>query len=166
MKYIVIGCDAVGKTTLIEELSKRTGLPIVKGSSFEMTDGKTNDELYKAFIELTKMDNVIFDRFSYCNYVYANTFPDYASLELVQLRLLEFLMNSDEVTLIYLVADIETIIERFKTRGEDYVAPEQVEGIIKLYEEALENSLLNVNTFDTTEMTTDEIVDIILNPPY
>lgn len=166
VKYIVVGIDASGKTTLINELSKRTGLPVVKGSSFEITEGKTNDELFKTFIELAKEDNVIYDRFAYCNYVYANTFPDYASLELVQIRMLEYLMNDDDTVLIYLEADIETILERFKSRGEDYVKPEQVEGIIKLYEHVLENTLLNVNAFNTSEMTTDEIVDTILNPQY
>lgn len=162
MVIIVTGIDCSGKTTLIEQLSKRMNYEVVRGSSFQLTANKTNDELFKTFLELTKLENVIFDRFSFCNFVYAPLYEDYSQLTIEQIRLIEQNLPKGS-RIIYLTADKETIIERFNTRGEEYVSEDKIDAILKGYEEVLENTTLQIDKFNTTYMSTDEIVEFLLN---
>lgn len=161
INYIVVGTDCSGKTSLVEMLSDITELKVVKGSSFQ--DSKcTQDELFNKFLEFTKMDNVIFDRFSYCNEVYAEMYDDFAMLSDEQRRFIEREMK-DEATIIYLYADDEVLENRFNSRGDDYVSLEKLKYAKGKYEEALHKvEHLEVVKFDTGKMTTKEIVEQIL----
>lgn len=160
-KIVVIGCDGVGKTTFINKLAEVIGYSVVKGSSFEMTEGKNNEELFEAFNELTELENVIFDRFTYCNYVYASEFADYASLTVDQIRELEKVLQ-DDTLLIYLTAKTETIIDRFNTRGEDYVRINQIDSIKEKYDYILFECELRNVSFNTSYIDSDSIVEVVL----
>jgi gluconate kinase len=160
LNYYVIGCDGTGKTTLVNKLSEVTGMPVVRGSSFELTANKNQDELFESFKSLLKYDNVIFDRFIYCNEVYAPLYKDYSCLSDSQRREIEAdLPEGSE--LIYLVAEKETIINRFNTRGEEYVKEDKIETILSSYEESLSKTTIPVSKFNTTHLSTEEIVGII-----
>lgn len=161
MNYIVVGTDCSGKTSLVNMLSDITEFKIVKGSSFEHSQC-TQDELFEKFIEFTKMDNVIFDRFHLCNAVYAPMYDDFAMLSDEQRRVIERLMK-DKAILIYLYADDEVLEERFNSRGDEYVTLDKLKYAKGKYEEALHKAEgLKVVKFDTGKMTTKEIVEQIL----
>lgn len=161
INYIVVGTDCSGKTSLVEMLSDITEFKVVKGSSFQ--DSKcTQDELFNKFLEFSKMDNVIFDRFSYCNEVYAEMYDDFAMLSDEQRRFIEREMK-DKATIIYLYADDEVLEKRFNSRGDDYVSLDKLKYAKGKYEEALHKvEHLEVVKFDTGKMTTKEIVEQIL----
>ena len=72
----VIGCDASGKSTFIEALSKELGYPVKKGSSFELAK-KSQDELFEFFKANQELENTILDRDFYCNLCYAPLYKDY-----------------------------------------------------------------------------------------
>lgn len=163
INYIVVGTDCSGKTSLVEMLSDITEFKVVKGSSFQHSNC-TQDELFNKFLEFTKMDNVIFDRFTYCNEVYAPMYDDFAMLSDVQRRFIELEMK-DKSTIIYLYAEDEVLEKRFNSRGDDYVSLDKLKYAKGKYEEALHKvEHLEVVKFDTGKMTTKQIVeDILLN---
>lgn len=161
INYIVVGTDCSGKSSLVEMLSDITEFKEVKGSSFQHSQC-TQDELFDKFLEFTKMDNVIFDRFTFCNEVYAEMYDDFAMLSDEQRRFIEQEMK-DKSTIIYLYADDEVLEERFNNRGDDYVSLEKLKYAKGKYEESLSKVKdIEVVKFDTGKMTTKEIVEQIL----
>lgn len=162
MIIITCGCDATGKTTLIEQLSKELNYNIVKGSSFQITGNKTNKELFESFTDLLETDNVIFDRYIYSNYVYAPLYEDYSVLTEEQVRFIERELKGDAIV-IYLTASTETIKQRFETRGEEYVSIDEIDKIKLGYEKVLMHSDLPVYTYNTSIISTEEIVEDIMD---
>ena len=161
INYIVIGTDCSGKTSLVEMLSDITEFKILKGSSFQHSQC-TQEELFNKFLEFTKLDNVIFDRFSYCNEVYAEMYEDFAMLSDEQRRFIEQKMK-DKATIIYLYADDEVLEKRFNSRGDEYVTLDKLKYAKGKYEESLSKVKdLEVVKFDTGKMITKEIVEQIL----
>lgn len=159
--YIVVGTDCSGKTSLVDMLSDITEFKVIKGSSFEQSQC-SQDELFKKFLEFTKMDNVIFDRFTFCNEVYSQMYDDFAMLSDEQRRFIEQEMK-DRATIVYLYADDEVLENRFNSRGDDYVSLDKLKYAKGKYEEALHKvEHLEVVKFDTGKMTTKEIVEHIL----
>lgn len=164
--YILEGSDATGKTTLAKQLSDKLELLTIKGSSFEQSDC-TNEELYKHFKKVANLDNVIVDRHIYSNRIYATLYKDYAILSDKQRTKIENIFKQDALV-IYLTADEETIIKRLKQRGDKYVTPDKVAPILNLYQVAISDALDNNVTvlyYDTSILSTEEIVEDILNYP-
>lgn len=161
MNYIVVGTDCSGKTSLVNMLTDLTEFKVVKGSSFEHSKC-TQDELFEKFLEFTKMDRVIFDRFTYCNEVYAPMYDDFAMLSDEQRRVIEKEMK-DKATIIYLYADEEVLEKRFNSRGDDYVTLDKLKYAKSKYEETFHKvEHLEIVKYDTGKMTTKEIVEQIL----
>lgn len=157
---IVCGVDGAGKTTLINQLQSLLNYDVVKGSSFELSSC-TNEELYNKFNEMTTYDNIIFDRFIYCNEVYAPLYKDFAMLSDDQRREIERKMK-DKAIIIYLYADLETLIERINVRGDDYVTVDKLATIMEKYNESLSKvEDLPTFRFNTTDTSTSEIVRFI-----
>lgn len=161
INYIVVGTDCSGKTSLVGMLSDITEFKIVKGSSFSHSQC-TQDELFEKFLEFTKMDNVVFDRFTFCNEVYAPMYDDFAMLSDEQRRFIERELKGEAIV-IYLYADDEVLEQRFNYRGDDYVTLDKLKYAKGKYEESLNKIKdLEVVKFDTGKMTTKEIVEHIL----
>lgn len=160
-KIVVVGVDGAGKTTFINRLAEEITYDVVKGSSFTMSEGKTNEELFEEFNKLCEMENVIFDRFTYCNYIYASMFDDYASLTESQIKKIEHKIKNDTL-LIFITANTNTIESRFKTRGEDYVDISQVDEIKTKYFNILDDTVLTRLNFNTTYIGTEEMVNCVL----
>lgn len=163
MNYDVIlveGSDCSGKTSLIELLSKELGFKVVRGSSFELSQC-TNEELYEKFKEMTKEENVIFDRFIYSNEVYAQLFDDFAILTNEQRFEIEDSINS-RAMLVYLEADMNTLTTRMDKRGDDYVTVDRLQGIKDKYEESLSKSTLDYIRIDTSNITPEQVLDMVM----
>lgn len=161
INYIVVRTDCSGKTSLVEMLSDITEFKAVRGSSFEHSQC-TQKELFNKFLEFTRMDSVIFDRFTYCNEVYAPMYDDFAMLSDEQRRFIEQEMK-DKAIIIYLYADDKVLEQRFNSRGDDYVSLEKLKYAKRKYEEVIHKiEHLEVIKFDTGKMTTKEIVEHIL----
>ena len=161
MLLIACGCDTTGKTTLVNALAERLDYDVVKGSSFEITGGKNQEELFEAFMELTALENTILDRYIYSNEVYSPLYNDYSCLNDEQRRFIEREVQGATL-IIYLSAPVEVIKERFRTRGEDYVDEDKIETILHNYEESLNKSNLTILRYDTSQSTTEEIVESII----
>ena len=162
MIVIVTGCDATGKTTLIERLAEELDYIVLRGSSFELTAGKSNEELFGTFNNIINVDNVIFDRFTYCNYVYAPLYDDYSVLTEEQVRFIERELKGSAIV-IHLTADTETIKNRFETRGEEYVSVDKIDTIKLGYNKVLAKAELPVYTYNTSVISTESIVEDVLD---
>ena len=162
MIIITVGIDCSGKSTLIEKLAEELDYIILRGSSFELTAGKTNQELFDTFVGLTDVDNVVFDRFTYCNYCYAPLYDDYSVLTEEQVRFIERELKGEAIV-IHLTADTETIKQRFETRGEEYVSVDKIDTIKSSYNEILANADLPVYTYNTSIISTEAIVEDIID---
>lgn len=154
--YIVVGADCVGKTTLINLLSDAKRLNVVKGSSFEQSK-LPHDQLLKNFEKLANKRYTIFDRFIYCNYVYATLYKDYAILTEEERRHIESLLSYD-TCIIYLHAPTKVLKERLAVRGDEYVDGTNFDEIKELYVESLAQATIPVYTFDTSILSAEEIV--------
>lgn len=142
-------------------LSDITEFKVMKGSSFSHSQC-TQDELFEKFLEFTMMDNIIFDRFTFCNEVYAEMYDDFTMLSDEQRRFIEQELKGEAI-IIYLYADDEVLEHRFNTRGDDYVTLDKLKYAKGKYEESLSKVKdLEVVIFDTGKMTTKEIVEHIL----
>jgi len=154
------GCDATGKTTLAKQLSDKLNMLIVKGSSFENAECD-NTQLFKHFNKVANASNVIIDRTIYSNRVYATLYDDYAILTDEQRMQIEDKFKNKTLVL-YLTADVDTIIDRINVRGDDYVTPDKIQSIVSNYNSVMSDAMNNdviVLTYNTTEWTTNGIVD-------
>ena len=161
MLIVLEGHEAVFKTTVAEKVHKKLGLPIIKGSSFELSTA-TNKELFRYFKECAQKDNVIYDRFIYSNQTYATIYSDYTILSDKQRNYIEGLIK-DKAIIYYLFADDETIKKRIQERGDDYVDVSMVGKINKLFHENISKSPLRVVWYDTTEWDSDSIAKEIID---
>lgn len=163
-------CDAGGKDTTIEALHEL--LPhfkVKRGSSFEHSQCN-QDELFEKFKGLLGLldeqeadENIIFNRFIYSNEVYASLYEDYAILSPEQRRYFEHVI-SHEAVIIYLYSDEDTLKNRLKSRGDDYVKANRIPSILEKYDEAFINVIpqINILSYDTGELGTNEIVKDIM----
>ncbi|MCY8513740.1 deoxynucleoside kinase [Bacillus atrophaeus] len=158
---ILEGPDCCFKSTVAEKLSKELKYPIIKGSSFELaTSG--NEKLFEHFNKLADEDNVIIDRFIYSNLVYARKFKDYSILTEQQLRIIENKIKM-KAKVVYLHADPKIIQQRLIERGDEYIVDEDIEPVLDLYNKVIDNMGLHMNSWDTNEWNSDEIVEDIIH---
>lgn len=162
MLLIFEGIDTSGKDTIMNEVNKHLNFEIVRGSSFELTNGKDEMELFYSFYRMTALDNVILNRYVYSNLVYAPIFSDYNMMNVEELPIIENKLK-DKAVIIYLHADKDVITDRFKSRGEKYVDENQIEEILESYRDILQNTELDVISINTGKSSIQESVDSILS---
>jgi len=136
---ILEGCDCTGKTTLANELAKRTGYEIVKGSSFEISQLGA-DGMFEYMMGLLDRDNIIIDRFYHSNYVYGFLY-DYPLLKASQF--FELADKTDKrAVVVYLHANERVIANRMVERGDKDINVQDVKNIIKRYNEIICHPIL------------------------
>lgn len=158
---ILEGTDCCYKSTVAEKLSKELGYPVIKGSSFELAKSG-NEKLFEHFNKLADEDNVIIDRYIYSNLVYAKKFKDYSILTEEQQRAIEEKIR-DKAKVIYLHADPKVIKQRLRDRGDEYITERDIEPVLELYNQVIDEMGLHMNSWDTNEWNSDEIVEDIIH---
>lgn len=164
MNIVFEGNELVGKSSTIEELSKRLpNYSIVRGSSFEMT--KEGKNLFLPYMwELTKGDNQLIDRFSFSNRVYAFAYDGYDRLSDSEHDFLQRELARNGFV-VYLYADEDEILRRKSIRGEDDVEESQFKIINLLYQTELTESIsdLHIMPINTTKLTVSQVADKIID---
>ncbi|MGP3781785.1 AAA family ATPase [Bacillus sp. 4A_MP3] len=158
---ILEGTDCCYKSTVANKLSKELGYPVIKGSSFELAKSG-NEKLFEHFSKLADEDNVIIDRYIYSNLVYARKFRDYSILTEEQQRAIEKKIR-DKAKVIYLHADPKVIKQRLLERGDEYINDRDIEPVLELYNQVIDEMGLHMNSWDTNEWNSDEIVEDIIH---
>lgn len=156
------GCDGVGKSTIVEALSKATGWDNLHfNKPKDMEDGK---QQYFNFAE--KMNNdpskeIICDRLHEGEWVYA---PLYRGYKADYMREFEReIIKKHNFLLVYVKASLETIIERTRKRGEDFVKEEHFQTVLDLFEDYMNEQALPYIEIDTTNSKTEDDVKRILD---
>lgn len=152
------GCDGTFKSTVAEKLSDMTGLEIIKGSSFELSQC-ANDKLNHFFTSLMSLDDIIIDRSIYSNLVYASLYKDYAILNPDQVNEIEKIMKRRKVKTAFLYASPEVVKQRLSERGDDYVKADMVDSILEKYFEVMRNAKSQIIWYDTEQFNSDEIAN-------
>lgn len=158
---ILEGTDCCYKSTVADKLSKELGYPVIKGSSFELAKSG-NEKLFEHFNKLADEDNVIIDRYIYSNLVYAKKFKDYSILTEEQQRAIEEKIRG-KAKVIYLHADPKVIKQRLLERGDEYINDRDIEPVLELYNQVIDEMGLHMNSWDTNEWNSDEIVEDIIH---
>lgn len=127
MIIIVEGSDAVGKDSMINNLQKLTNMEVVRGSSFEMSEGGVDKMFEEARRLLLEEDNIILNRSFYSNAVYGPMY-NYPTMSDEQFNELNRIV--DEVGCIYyLTADTDIIVDRINKRGDKHIGEKDIKNI-------------------------------------
>lgn len=161
MLIILEGNECCFKSTVAKKVSEVLKIPVIKGSSFELST-VSNEQLFKNFINQAKLDNVCIDRSIYSNQTYATIYNDFTILTDEQRQYIENMIK-DKAVVYYLFADDDVIKDRIRERGDDYVELEMISEINKLFAKNISKSPLKVVYYDTSEWTSDEIAQEIIN---
>jgi thymidylate kinase len=120
MFIIIVGPDGAGKTTLAKQLAKQTGFEIIKRNKPETEQEKK--EMYENYCKIIMhKNNVIFDRFAYCEKVYGSLMRDESIISDEQLKYLESLLSMKGAIVIHCTDNIDNLWDRCTTRGERYI---------------------------------------------
>ena len=161
MTIIVLeGADGTGKTSLAKKLEDY-GYTYVRGSSFEIAS-KGVEEMYKHMNNILNMKNVVVDRFYLSNYVYGKLYNKNTMTKIMMNELRKKLNESG--ILVYLEADLKTVSERVKTRGDKDIQVEELNKIKNKYKKALNKEYLKPNitlSFNTTNMNVNLIASAV-----
>lgn len=155
MIIIFAGCDCTGKSTQTGMFDKNIW-EIRKGSA--NSDFKRSIDTLKSDIKYNK--NVIYDRipliddFVYTP-VFANRESSYISYKDEASELL------DKCVVIYLTCDSDVLVARMRSRGDNYISPDQIPIIKKWYHEIFNMLDLRPVTIDVTNLTEEEVANEI-----
>jgi hypothetical protein len=130
-----VGCDKVGKSTLFREVLKQT-------NKF-----------------------ICVDRFTPCQWVYGNLHGKKDTPRIEDLYKVENqIINSGiKAAFIYVTAEEEDIIKRFKEHKETDISIQQIEHVKQKYTEYLLGSLLPIYTVNTSGYSIEECAGQIIN---
>lgn len=127
MIIIVEGSDAVGKDSMINNLSKLTNMEVVRGSSFEKSEEGADKMFEESKKLLLEEKDLILNRSFYSNAVYGPMY-DYPTMTDEQFNELNRIV--EEVGYIYyLTADTEVIMDRLNARGDKDIKAEDIKDI-------------------------------------
>ncbi|MNB69349.1 SPBc2 prophage-derived uncharacterized protein YorR [compost metagenome] len=122
MLIILEGPDGAGKTTLAQQLSMSTGYPVQHRSK-----PKTEEEKQQMFLEYEQMcmsrENIIVDRCWYSEMVYGKVMRDQSYISQDQMLALErnIMMIGGGGIIVHCTDKVDTLWDRLKDRGEDYI---------------------------------------------
>lgn len=123
----ITGHDCTGKTTLSEKLSNELNAIYTHFSNpKDMEDGKKQ---YFDFLDnVDKSNTYVCDRFHDGEWVYAPIYRNYTANYMTEIEYK--IRKTDKYMLAYITSNIDTIIERIKVRGEDFVKEEHYQLVL------------------------------------
>lgn len=134
MLYIVEGCDCAGKTTFIKQLQKSAGI-----DGFVHATRDTTRDDYLKVLNSSSSDNNILDRCWIAEEVYGPIMRGKSNNTIDDLYIYaDAFENFVPFILFYVTASWQTIEERYKRRGDDYVSLEQLKLVYDSYEKLYE----------------------------
>lgn len=151
------GCDGTGKSTLVRELSKATGFPSKHfDKPKDLQEGK---EQYFKFLKSIN-SNVVCDRFHDGEWVYAPLYRNYTGNYMRPFE--RKIVEGFNYMFVHVKADLQTILDRTRIRGEDFVKEEHFQIVLDKFEKYLRLQTLPYTVIDTTNSQTENDVNHVL----
>lgn len=153
------GHDCTGKTTLAERLTNEINAEYTHFSNpKDMEDGKK--QYFDFLNNVDSSKNYVCDRFHDGEWVYAPIYRGYTANYMEELE--SKLRKTDKYMLAYITADLETIIERIKVRGEDFVKEEHYQLVLDNFKNNfLMNQQMPFVMINTTHGTVDSNYELL-----
>ncbi len=170
MTFIILeGCDGAGKSTLAEA--------VIAELKYRYPDDEV-EYLHKSQLERDPLDeyaldvedyapgsgkHIVADRWHWGELVYGPLYRDDSALTTGGFRWVELFLKARGATVWHVTASLETLRERLRVRGEDYLEDRDVEHVWRSFAAVSEKSVLMGGTADTTERTADELAAEIVS---
>jgi len=177
MLIIIEGIDCAGKGFLADYILKNAPGPTVfmkngyKPRNKEASGRTLLQIMYETMIKSYRNEidprgcHAIFDRYYPSELAYAETMRGYDPWFSNSFHILETAINQVEHALVYVQAPKETLLERMKERGEDYIKEEDVDGILRGYDTFMrKSSIKNIIRFNSLEDDPDGLIEQIFKP--
>lgn len=144
------GCDCSGKSTLTRTLGERLGWRTVHfGKPRDLEDGKRQYFEFAKVMNGNPRANVVCDRLHDGEWVYA---PLYRNYKGDYLREFECeITRVHNYLFVHVKAPLETIVDRARKRGEDYVQEEHFQSVLEAFDEFTNEQALPYIVIDTAE---------------
>lgn len=153
MRIALEGVDGTGKTTISEKLANKLGCNIVR-----LTNG--GDRSHEAYRDLMSCENVVHDRTFISEIIYPKYFGRESRLKYTFIPALYMMMDRFDIKTFVLTASNETILERIRARGDEFISDESL--FAKINNDYLRIAReMKFTVIDTTNKTIDEIVEEI-----
>lgn len=154
---VIEGCDLAGKTYLWNAVIKAfpgIGMKItarpIDGSDREKEKIKMYYRSVLAFINLNYQNKtIIMDRFFPSELVYSKVKRNYEAFDDPEFETFERVLQHRKHLIIYCDPGIDTIVERLRIRGDDYIHEEDLRSLHDRYEKFISKSTLSVLRLDT-----------------
>ncbi len=156
---IVEGCDLAGKSTIVNALSKK--MPGIVMKITARPNSKDKHEIHKLktyYYSVLDYINrfyqskvVILDRFFPSEMVYSKVKRGYEAFADLEYKEMEKVLGHRNHILIYCDPGKETILNRLRSRGDDYINETDIEHLLKRYEFFMKRTSLKVLRLDTNK---------------
>ena len=144
------GVDGVGKTTLANKIAEMYKVDVVHNDkSLTYEDGKKNS--YNYIETLRNMKTCVIDRLVHTGEaVYAPIYRGYDGSDYFE-DLETKMMEEFNIIIVYVYADDETIKNRLKNRGEDYINIEDIKELKNNYNNFLSKTKIPYMIFNSSK---------------
>ncbi len=169
MTFIALeGVDGAGKSTVADaveaEINKRfPGEPVTRLHSSQLE----RDPLDEYALDFESYvpgggKHIIADRLHYGELIYGPLYRDESALDRAGFRWVEMYLQARGATVWHVSAALETVENRLRLRGEDYLESHHVERVWREFSSVAKTSLLHGGDAMTDEFTPDVIAEAIV----
>lgn len=170
MTFVILeGSDGSGKSTVaaavIETLKKRYPKDKVKYLHFSQLKNDPIDE-YALQFERYKPGSgkhIVCDRLHWGEMIYAPLYRGESALSRAAFRWVDMYLAARGATTWHVTASLETVQNRLRLRGEDYLQPEDVEHVWRRFRGVAETSLTAGGTAYTDKWNVWDIAEAVVN---
>lgn len=166
------GCDGAGKSTLVEaiirEIEYRFPGEDIETLHYSQLKNDPLDEYALKFEDYRPRSgkHIICDRWAWGETIYGPLYRGESALTKAQFRWTEMFMKARGGTTWHVSADLETIQNRLRVRGEEYLQPDDVQHVWEGFNRLAESALTAGGTAMTDEADAKRLAEIIIDEAF
>ena len=154
---ILEGCDGSGKSTLVKWLRENKLIGVIKPYY-----PKVNQLSYYLHSP-PHYRGYFLERYYLSEFIYPRFKANRPIMEDWQQYLMEAAMFPYAPVILYLRPTKETIIENFKVRGDEYIAENEIDRMLEIYDWAIDRSLIPHIKYDFKKDDVEEVIEKVID---